>query len=48
MPEDDKIDNLVKISTKEQNYYIAFSDKFKNARQLSAIGLVGSAHLDNK
>ena len=48
MPEDDKIDNLIKIGTKEQNYYIAFSDKFKNARQLSAIGLVGSAHLDSK
>lgn len=48
MPEDDKIDNLVKIRTKEQNYYIAFSDKFKNARQLSAIGLIGSAHLDSK
>ena len=46
--EDDKIDNLVKIQTKEQNYYIAFSDKFKNARQLSAIGIVGSAHLDSK
>lgn len=48
MPEDDKIDNLIKIRTKEQNYYIAFSDKFKNARQLSAIGLIGSAHLDSK
>lgn len=46
--EDDKIDNLAKIKTDKGNYYIAFSDKFKNSRQLSAIGLVGSAHLNGK
>lgn len=46
IPEDDKIDNLIKVSVNKKPYYIAFSDKFKNSHQLQAVGLVGSSFLD--